>query len=208
LGLAICKKIIEAHGGTIRCESALGAGAAFIFSLPKAEPNVVASAAARPAMETDANRGATGSETRLANVLVVDDNQADLKLVQIMLTEVSNLRCNFLVARDAKEALDLLRNGNGKSETVDLILLDINMPGMSGLEMLSHMRGESALQKMHVVICSSSAYDKDISRAAELGALGYITKPVEMTKLAPLLDKAKGLRLSPCDDGTLQLRAA
>lgn len=208
LGLAICKKIIEAHGGTIRCESTLGAGAAFIFSLPKAEPNVAESTTARPDMETDTTGSATAIETRLANVLVVDDNQADLKLVQIMLAEVSKLRCNFLVARDASEALGLLRDGNAKSATVDLILLDINMPGMSGLEMLSHMRGESALQQMHVVICSSSAYDKDITRAAELGALGYITKPVEMTKLAPLLDKAKGLRLSSGDDGTLHLRAA
>jgi CheY-like chemotaxis protein len=59
-----------------------------------------------------------------------------------------------------------------------------------------------------VVICSSSAYDKDITRAAELGALGYITKPVEMTKLAPLLGKATGLRLSQGDDGSLLLRAA
>jgi CheY-like chemotaxis protein len=145
---------------------------------------------------------------RLANVLLVDDNQADLKLVQIMLGEVSKLRCNFLVAQDANEALSLLRYGNGKPQTVDLILLDINMPGMSGLEMLGHMRHESGLQHLPVVICSSSAYDKDITRAAELGALGYITKPVEMTKLAPLLSKAKGLRLAPGDDGSVMLRAA
>jgi CheY-like chemotaxis protein len=121
---------------------------------------------------------------------------------------VSKLRCNFLIAQDANEALSVLRDADGKSHTVDLILLDINMPGMSGLELLDHMRQQNSLRHMHVVICSSSAYDKDITRAAQLGALGYITKPVEMTKLAPLLSKATGLLFSSEDDGFLLVRAA
>jgi len=207
LGLAICKKIIESHGGKIRCESAAGGGAAFVFTLPKAEPKAPEAMPAQTNIESSMD-GRVVVVERLANVLLVDDNKADLKLVQIMLGEVSKLRCNFLIAQDANEALKVLRDKDGKSDAVDLILLDINMPGMSGLELLDHLRKENGLDHLHVVICSSSAYDKDITRAAELGALGYITKPVEMTKLAPLLGKAMGLRLSAAVDGILLLRAA
>ncbi len=207
LGLAICKKIVESHGGTIRCESAVGGGAAFIFTLPKAQAKGADATPAQSNIAAGTNAGAAVAQ-RLANVLLVDDNKADLKLVQIMLGEVSRLRCNFLVAQDAYEALKVLNEGNGRANSVDLILLDINMPGMSGLELLGQMRGERGLRHKHVVICSSSAYDKDITRAAELGALGYITKPVELTKLAPLLSKAAGLCLSPAADGSLLLQAA
>src|SRR5258706_11285423 len=105
LGLAICKKIVESHGGSIRCESERGSGAAFIFTLPKADAKAVEAASARSDSGTATTLSTEAAETRLANVLLVDDNKADLKLVQIMLGEVSRLRCNFLIAHDANEAL-------------------------------------------------------------------------------------------------------
>ncbi len=108
LGLAICKKIVESHGGSIRCESERGSGAAFIFTLPKADAKAVEAASARSDSGTATNLSTEAAETRLANVLLVDDNKADLKLVQIMLGEVSRLRCNFLIAHDANEALKVL----------------------------------------------------------------------------------------------------
>ena len=88
------------------------------------------------------------------------------------------------------------------------MLLDINMPGMSGLELLGQIRTEDRLKGVPVVMRSTSAYDSDITRASELGALGYIAKSTEMTKLQPLLNKAAGLRLVSEDKGYALLRAA
>ncbi len=203
MGLAVCKRIVESHGGRIAYTPAEGGGACFVFTLPKAE------APAMPDILVKAEGAAPGNEEApLANVLLVDDNEADLELTQIMLGEKAKLKCNFLTAQDAFAALDVLRDPALKDNPVDLMLLDINMPGMSGLELLGRMRNEEDLKNVPVVICSTSAYDKDITRAAELGAVGYIHKPTEMTKLDPLLAKVASLRVSPTGDAFLLLRAA
>jgi signal transduction histidine kinase len=209
LGLAICRKIVESHGGKIRCEAANGGGAVFIFTLPKAEPVQganVPSQMAEEAPRDGVSARAGSAEATLANVLLVDDNEADIELTQIMLGEKAKLRCNFLVAQDAYEALDVLQKKTQERDKVDLMLLDINMPGMSGLELLGRMREEDALSGVPVVMCSTSTYDKDITRACQLGALGYIAKPAEMRKLEPLIAKTANLRLSVMDDGYLLLR--
>jgi signal transduction histidine kinase len=202
MGLAICKRIVEAHGGSIRCDEAAGGGACFCFTLPKADaPDVAADAPEKDSV-------APQSADALANVLLVDDNEADLELTQIMLGEKAKLKCNFLVAQDAYQALDVLRKPQDKAVKVDLMLLDINMPGMTGLELLSQMRVEDDLRNIPVVICSTSAYDKDVTRARELGAVGYIHKPTEMTKLEPLLGKVSSLVLAPRDGAFFLYRAA
>jgi CheY-like chemotaxis protein len=84
---------------------------------------------------------------------------------------------------------------------VNVLLLDINMPGMDGFELLEHVRANVALRDIPVVICSTSGYDKDMERAKKLGALGYIVKPAEFDKLKPFLDRVSNLQLVQEDAG-------
>lgn len=207
LGLAICKRIAELHGGKIWCEAAPTQGAVFIFSLPK---GAVADTAAEPGhvrFELPVAAAEKGNGT-LANLLLVDDNEADIELARIMLLEELQLRCNLLTARDAYVAMEILRNNAGESSMVDLLLLDINMPGMDGFELLEEIRANDALGKVPVLICSTSGYDKDMERAKALGAIGYLAKPASLEKLKPFIARIDCIRLMEREGSHLLLRAA
>ncbi|HSZ11667.1 MAG TPA: response regulator, partial [Rhizomicrobium sp.] len=79
---------------------------------------------------------------------------------------------------------------------------------MDGFELLENMRALDALRATPVVMCTTSAYDKDMERAKRLGALGYLTKPAEMNRLKPLLDRIGSLDLRRESNGYTLLRAA
>ena len=204
LGLAICKRIVEAHGGKIWCEDGPEGGAAFHFTLPKAADMPAAqdgTAGILPPPEAEL------AGQPLAGILLVDDSEGDIELTRIMLLEKSKLRCNLLVARDAHIAIEMLREQGDDAPMVNFLLLDINMPGMDGFELLEYIRTNVALRDMPVVICSTSGYDKDMERAKSLGALGYVVKPAELGKLKPFLDQVSTLHLVREEPGYALRRA-
>ncbi|MBV8938877.1 MAG: response regulator [Alphaproteobacteria bacterium] len=192
LGLAICRKIIEAHGGEIWCETPSGAGTAFLFTLPK-------TVSARSSAPIHPEISGAVSQDRLGTILLVEDNEADIELTRIMLIEEARLQCNLLVARDGQEALTRLRSEMKNHIFIDLVLLDINMPRMDGFELLRQMRAEEALQHVPVVMCTTSTYDRDMEMAKSLGADGYLTKPADLGKLRAAIDGAAAVRL--CAEG-------
>ena len=89
------------------------------------------------------------------------------------------------VAGDGTEALDILyrRNGNEQAPTVDLALFDINLPGMSGIELLEKVKNDSKLKTTQVIMLSSSDAPKDIQQSYEHHANCYLTKPSDMSEL-------------------------
>jgi CheY-like chemotaxis protein len=200
LGLATCQKIIERHGGKIWFQANKAGGADFIFTLPKVEPQdavwTVHQQAAHASMRPGANK-------RLATVLLVDDDDLAIDLTQIQLIEANRLRCRVLVAQDGHEALARLRDTQ-----IDLVLLDINMPRMDGFELLDRMRAERMLDRVTVVMCSTSTYEEDISRAKDLGARGYLTKPPNFNRLRSILDSCGRLQILPGADAFGLLCAA
>ena len=74
--------------------------------------------------------------------------------------------------------------------TFELMLLDINMPRMDGFELLERMGAERMLDRVAVVMCSTSSYDEDISRALALGASGYLTKPPDFPRFREIVEKS------------------
>jgi len=193
LGLAICQKIVEAHGGEIGCESAIGSGARFFFTVPGA----VASVETKDIEEQVVIAHEPAGGAVMANVLVVDDRPDDILYTRLLLTGRIGMDCNLLVANDAGEGLAEIRNRAGKGDPIDLVLLDINMPVMNGFEMLELMGADAELREIPVVMCSGSTLEKDKQRARALGAIGLLTKPVRLEQLRPMIAKSGGMCLTP-----------
>lgn len=198
LGLAICRKIIETNGGAIRFEPVDTGGARFIFSIPKL-PGDESQSAATDGMAPEAARAA--ADARLANLLLIEDNEADVELVKIILMEKNRLRCNLMVAANGNRALDLLEAGVATDHPVDLMLLDINMPGMDGFQVLEKLRSIDELKNVPVAMCTTSNYDQDMERARRLGAIGYMSKPADLEQLRMVLQQIPGLKLHEDQDG-------
>lgn len=114
-------------------------------------------------------------------ILLVDD---DILIVELLSTYL--LRAGYAVcaASSARVALDLIAAGQ---RAPDLALLDINMPGMSGLELARHLQLETTIPLMFI---SASAEDEEVDQAASYGAVGYLHKPINATQIAPSVKAA------------------
>jgi CheY-like chemotaxis protein len=113
------------------------------------------------------------------HILLVEDNPGDADLTKESL-ETSKLRVDIAIVADGESALAYLRR-QAPYETVrrpDLMLLDLNLPRLSGREVLAEVKGDPALRSIPVVILSSSEAALDISKSYDLGANCYVTKPV------------------------------
>jgi len=87
------------------------------------------------------------------------------------------------------------------------LLLDINMPGMDGFELLEQIRQDKTLRDMAVVMCTGSTYDQDQARAQALGAAGYMVKPASLAQLKPMLMDIPTLKLA-CEGEDIRLMRA
>ena len=115
------------------------------------------------------------------NVLLVEDDDVDTMTVERAFSKANILNPLF-TAKNGIEALDLLRGTNGKTaiKRPVVVLLDLNMPKMNGLEFLEEIRKDNVLKRISVVVLTSSSDDKDIWKAYEKNVSGYMTKPVNI----------------------------
>ena len=113
-------------------------------------------------------------------VLVVDDSKLMHKMYEVMLRAYAVVH-----AYDGREAIDKLRDNPG----VDLVLLDINMPVMNGLEFLDEVHGEGRPAAPPVIVVSTEGRREDTMRGLEAGAVAYITKPFSSAELRVVIDE-------------------
>jgi CheY-like chemotaxis protein len=111
-------------------------------------------------------------------ILLVEDNPADLDLTRRAFTR-SNLLNPVLVARDGQEALDFIPRWEGGEPLPLLVLLDLKLPRVGGLEVLRRFRATPVSRAVPVVVLTTSAEDADVDTAYRLGANSYILKPVD-----------------------------
>ncbi|MFP4368942.1 MAG: response regulator [Candidatus Kapaibacterium sp.] len=127
-------------------------------------------------------------QTRPIRILLVEDNRADAILVEEALSE-SKLFNRLDIVSDGLEALDYLRNKGGyiENQKPDLILLDLNMPKLSGIEVLKEIKNDEELKIIPVVIMTTSKSESDVIQSYNLHANCYITKPVDLEKFIQIV---------------------
>jgi two-component system, chemotaxis family, response regulator Rcp1 len=125
---------------------------------------------------------------RPARILLVEDNPADVRLVQEAFRD-ARVPCELLVARDGVEALELLGQAQGdpEREPADLILLDLNLPRRDGREVLVALKGDPARRHIPVVVLTSSAAENDVRQAYDLQANCYVVKPMDLDRFLALM---------------------
>lgn len=113
-------------------------------------------------------------------ILVIDDSKLIHKMFNVMLRQY-----DVIHAHDGQEGLQCL----GEATDVDLILLDVNMPNMNGLEFLSRVKADAALKEIPVVIISTEGKEEDTIRGLEAGASAYIKKPFGNQELLEVIQR-------------------
>ncbi len=179
LGLVISRRLIELMGGSIAVESTYGSGTAVTLCLPKSNIEVHAqpdSSHLKPLSGDMARR-----EARVATVLCVEDNPLNLALLEAIFA--LRPRINLLIAADGARGLELIQRG-----CPDLVLIDINLPDMSGVEVLKKIRQTPQGQHVPCIAMSADVSDDPLSRAQGQGFLEFWPKPLNVDSVLLRLD--------------------
>jgi len=176
----VAKQLIELMGGTIGVESVVGAGSVFWFELGAGvEPQPVPELPSVPVAELRPRDA--GAHKRL--LLYVEDNPANLSLVEQLIARRPDLR--LLTAITATLGLALAR-----AHQPEVILMDINLPDMSGLEALRILSADVVTCHIPVVAISANAMPHDIAKGMQAGFFRYLTKPIKVKEFNDTLNAA------------------
>jgi len=180
IGLVVTKRLVELMGGTIGAESVVGAGSMFWIEL---NLTTAPRFAVREAESAALVQPQMPDGTPLRTLLYVEDNPANLELVEQLIARRPDLR--LLSAADGNLGIEFAR-----AYQPDVILMDINLPGLSGIEALKILRADPATAHIPIIALSANAIPRDIEKGLEAGFFNYLTKPIKVNHFMDTLDSA------------------
>ncbi|MDH3335309.1 MAG: response regulator [Rhodospirillaceae bacterium] len=177
VGLAVTKELVERMGGTIGLESTVGKGSTFWIELP-------ADASKSPA-KTGENKKPDSMDysAKGYSLLYVEDNPANKMLIEKVISRVEG--STFIWAETAEDGIKLAQEKNP-----DIIIMDINLPGMNGIEALKILQSMEETKHIPVIALSANAMPHDIERGMKAGFVRYLTKPIDINMFLKSVDGA------------------
>ena len=177
IGLVVSKRLVELMGGEIGAESTVGVGSVFWIELNSAAAPQLAVGTDEPHALTQARvqRGAV-----LRTLLYVEDNRANMQLVEQLIERRPDMR--LLSAGDGLRGIALAR-----IHQPEVILMDINLPGISGIQALKILREDPVTAHIPVIAISANAMPQDITKGLEAGFFRYLTKPIKVNEFMDAL---------------------
>jgi CheY-like chemotaxis protein len=179
LGLAISKQIVELLGGEIGVESKPDQGASFYFTLPldsKIEPLPAGSKLDRPGYQNNLKLDAK-------KILIAEDDSSNYMFLESLLRSTD---AELIWARNGHQAIDIFT----RHKNIDLILMDIRMPEMNGLEATEKIRNTD--QNIPIIALTAFAFADDRVKSMEAGCTEHLSKPVKIEELKKVLQKYLG----------------
>jgi PAS domain S-box-containing protein len=179
IGLVMAKKLVELMGGVIGVESTVGVGCVFWFELNVAEaPGLSEATKPKARVEPSVQSG-----TRSRALLCIEDNPANLTLVEQLVGRRSDI--TLLTAMTGHDGVELARTSHP-----EVILMDINLPDISGFEALKLLRDDAATANIPVIAISANAMTRDIEKGLKAGFFHYLTKPIKVDEFMDVLNQA------------------
>ncbi|WP_027254960.1 PAS domain S-box protein [Planktothrix agardhii] len=178
LGLALVKQIVELHGGQVMAESKIGKGSSFSVALPY---DISQSSAPESTTVSTTLEPVVIDPDHAPLILLAEDNEANIDTFTAYLTAI-NYR--IAIARNGEEAVAM-----AKSESPDIIIMDIQMPGMDGLEAIGLIRADASIAAIPIIALTALAMEGDRERCLAAGANEYLAKPVKFRQLNTVIQQ-------------------
>jgi CheY-like chemotaxis protein len=180
IGLVVTKRLVELMGGTIGADSVVGTGSVFWIEMGlTAAPQFATHEAEHVALA----RPPVPKGTPLRTLLYVEDNPANLELVEQLIERRPDL--HLLSAADGNLGIEFAR-----AYQPEIILMDINLPGISGIEAMKILHADPATAHIPIIALSANAIPRDIAKGLEAGFFRYLTKPIKVGEFMDTLDVA------------------
>jgi CheY-like chemotaxis protein len=180
IGLVVTKRLVELMGGTIGVDSVVGTGSVFWIELQLTAPHQLS---AQHVVQATQLGSQLPVGTPLRTLLYVEDNPANLELVEQLIARRPDLR--LLSAADGNLGIEFAR-----AYQPAMILMDINLPGISGIEAMKILHADPSTAHIPIVALSANAVPRDIEKALEAGFFNYLTKPIKVDQFMDALDVA------------------